>query len=309
MLREQERDSLVVTVEQLPPPHVGVMTLRLCVPVVSQVLAYPPQAPQLPYVTLPHDAPLVLRVQERDSLLVTEEQPPPLQTGVMTLRLCVPVVSQVLEYPPQAPQLPYVTLPHDVPLVLREQERDSLVVTVEQLPPPHVGVMTLRLCVPVVSQVLSNPPQAPQLPVVTVPHDVPLVLRVQERDSLVVTVEQLPPPQVGVMTLRLCVPVVSQVLSNPPQAPQLPVVTVPHDVPLVLREQASVSVDIPSLQLPLPHTGVVTVRDRVPVSSHVPLKPPHALQLPADTLPHEAPSVPRMHPRDSEDTCGVQLPV
>ena len=48
MEREQARDSLVVTVPQLPALQVGVMTERLWVPVVSQTFEKPPQAPQLP---------------------------------------------------------------------------------------------------------------------------------------------------------------------------------------------------------------------------------------------------------------------
>ena len=81
--------------------------------------------------------------------------------------------------------------------MLREHERDSLPVTVLQLPLPQVGVKTLRLWVPVVSQVLLNPPHVPQPPYVTPPQETPLVLRLQERDSLPVTVPQLPLPQVG----------------------------------------------------------------------------------------------------------------
>ncbi len=48
------------------------------------------------------------------------------------------------------------------------------------------------------------------------------MLRVQLPVSVVVTVSQLPPLQVGVNTERVRVPVVSQVLEKPPQLLQLP---------------------------------------------------------------------------------------
>ena len=54
-----------------------------------------------------------------------------------------------------------MTEPQLVPFVLREHERDSLVVAVLQVPEPQVGVMTERLWVPVVSQVFEKPPHAP----------------------------------------------------------------------------------------------------------------------------------------------------
>jgi hypothetical protein len=57
--------------------------------------------------------------------------------------------------------------------------------------------------VPVVSHVLLKPPQLPQALVVTPPQETPLVVRLHERDSLEVTVPQLPLLQVGVITLRL----------------------------------------------------------------------------------------------------------
>ncbi|MFT5355604.1 MAG: hypothetical protein ACI9KE_002823 [Polyangiales bacterium] len=49
-------------------------------------------------------------------------------------------------------------------MVFRVQDSDWLVVTVPQLLLLHVGVNTLRLRVPVVSQVLMNVPQAPHEP-------------------------------------------------------------------------------------------------------------------------------------------------
>ncbi len=64
----------------------------------------------------------------------------------------------------QLPSWQLERLEQKLPLVLRVHDRDSLVVTVPQLLLLHVGVNTLRLCVPVWSQVLEYPPHAPQLP-------------------------------------------------------------------------------------------------------------------------------------------------
>jgi hypothetical protein len=102
--------------------------------------------------------------------------------------------------------------------------------------------------------------------------------------------------------------VVSHVSANPPQAPQAPVVTLPHDVPFVVRLHESVSVDIELSQAPLAQMGVVTERVRVPVSSQVPLKPLQELHAPVLRLPHDPPSVPRMQARDSDETCAAQVP-
>lgn len=55
---------------------------------------------------------------------------------------------------------------------------------------------------------------------------------------------------------------------------------VPQLVPVVLRVQAWVSVEVEGWQEPEPQAYVVTVRDWVPVSPQVPLKPLHALHAP-----------------------------
>jgi hypothetical protein len=53
--------------------------------------------------------------------------------------------------------------PQELPSVVREQVCDSVVVTVEQPPPEHTGVVTVRDWVPEVAQVLPKP-QALQVP-------------------------------------------------------------------------------------------------------------------------------------------------
>jgi hypothetical protein len=83
-------------------------------------------------------------------------------------------------------------------------------------------VVLLRLWEPVVSHALANPPQELHAPYVVVWQVVPSVVRVHEVDSLVTTFVHAPAEQVGVVTERVCVPVVSQVLAYPPQVPHAP---------------------------------------------------------------------------------------
>jgi len=52
--------------------------------------------------------------------------------------------------------------PQTVPLVtVREHPRDSVLVGLPQAPPAQIRMVTVRLCVPVVSQAPANPPQPP----------------------------------------------------------------------------------------------------------------------------------------------------
>jgi hypothetical protein len=71
----------------------------------------------------------------------------------------------------------------------------------------------------------------------------------------------------------------------------------PHEIPVVLREHTSVFVLVlPLVQLPPVQIICVTVCVRVPLSSHVFEKPPHALQLPVTVpAPHDCPWVLREH--------------
>lgn len=128
------------------------------------------------------------------------------------------------------------------------------------------------------------------------PHTIPArEPREQPSDWLDVFDPQVPVPQVRVVTLRERVPVASQVPLNPPQLLHGPVDVEPQLTPSVLREHPSDCVDVFEPQVPLPHVRVVTERDRLPVSSHVPLKPPQLLQAPVVVDPQLTPSVFREH--------------
>jgi hypothetical protein len=76
------------------------------------------------------------------------------------------------------------------------------------------------------------------------------------------------------------VPVSSQVVVKPEHVPHAPYVVVPQVVPSVMRVQLPLSEDIGVVHTPPPHTGVVTLRVRVPVSSQTLLKLPHGPHAP-----------------------------
>lgn len=82
------------------------------------------------------------------------------------------------------------------------------------------------------------------------------------------------------MTDRDRVPVSSHVSEKPPHAPHVPYTVVPQVVPSVSRVQLPVSGEVLGVHVPPLHAYVVTLRDRLPVSSHVSEKLAHALQLP-----------------------------
>lgn len=131
--------------------------------------------------------------------------------------------------------------------------------------------------------------------------------RVQPRDSLAMLVPQLPDAQVKSVRVRLCVPVSSQVPPmNPPQAPHIANVELPHELPSVLRVHEPVSVLTESPQLPPAHTRSVRVRERVPLSPHGSAKPPQEPHTPNVVPPHDVPSVDRVQPRSSVLELGWQ---
>ena len=143
----------------------------------------------------------------------------------------------------------------------------SVVITVPHDAPAHVGVVTVRLRVPVRSQPSLNPPHAPQAPYATVPHDAPSVTRVHACVSAVTTVPHEPAEHVGVPTERLCVPDVAHVSAKPPHAPHAPRSTDPHASPSVTRVHVPCSVvGACAVQAPVPlHRLRVTWRVRVAV--------------------------------------------
>ncbi len=127
-------------------------------------------------------------------------------------------------------------------------------------------------------------------------HPLPSVVRVHEPFSVAIELPHVPPPQVKSVRCRFRDPVSSQVLVKPKQVLQDPKVLEPQVVPSVVRVQLPFSVDIWSVQMADTQVGIVTVRDRVPVSSHTFEKLPQLPHGPWVVVPHELPLVLRLQP-------------
>ena len=147
---------------------------------------------------------------------------------------------------------------------------------------------------------------------VSAPHIVPSVSREQVRISVaVVLVLQVPAPQRGVVIVRLCMPLSSQLSAYMPQALHAPGTGAPHVVPSVVRAQPAVSFSMVMRiwQVPAPQVGVVMVRLRDPLSLHVASRYVHALHPPTVGAPQELPSVLRAHGSLSMRASASQVPV
>ena len=159
---------------------------------------------------------------------------------------------------------------------------------------------------------LLNPPHALHVPYVVAAHPViPSVSRVHEPISVDVDGAHAPDAHEYVVTDRERVPVSSHMLLNPPHVPQLPVIVAAQPVtPSVSRVHEPVSVVVDGAHAPDAHAYVVTERERVPVSSHVPpVNPPHAPQLPVIVAAQPViPSVSREHARLSAAVSLTQVP-
>jgi hypothetical protein len=157
--------------------------------------------------------------------------------------------------------------PQPVPLgTLRLQLRRSVLGREVQLPAPQMRSVIVRDWVPLSSHAFAKPPQLPQAPTTRVPQLLPSVLRVQDCIWVLITSVHAPPPQVGVVTIRDCVPPSSHVEANPPHAPQAPGVAGPHGCVLQSASAQSVS---PSQSSSLPLLQAVSI------------EPPRHAQAPA----------------------------
>jgi hypothetical protein len=78
----------------------------------------------------------------------------------------------------------------------------------------------------------------------------------------------LPAEQTWSVQVRDCVPDVSQVLSNPPHAPQEPHVRAPHDIPSVSRVQLCISMTVCGAHTPASQTLALHERVWTPVVAH-----------------------------------------
>lgn len=109
--------------------------------------------------------------------------------------------------------------------------------------------------------------------------------RVQLRLSVEAWLAHAPAAHRRSVRVRVCVPVVSHAFANPPHDDHDEYVVVPHASPAVVRLHVSDSIVVSVVHAPDTQRGVMTLRDRVPLSSHVFAKPPHADHAPVDGVP------------------------
>lgn len=95
-------------------------------------------------------------------------------------------------------------IPHAWPSVLETVHVEvSVVIVIVHAPPMHVGVVTVRVCMPpLVLQPLAM--HGDHALIVTPPHDMLVVVRVHACDSGLVALMQEPAWHVDVVTVRVC---------------------------------------------------------------------------------------------------------
>lgn len=159
----QARDSGlgIGPIEHAPPTQRCAEQPRYCVPLPEHALvalAAGKHTVQSPHVSALHAVPSVSRVHACVSVvIVVAPQAPPEQIAVVTVRDCVPVVSQVSLKPPQGPQGPAEGAAQAIPSVARAQPAvsTSTVVDVVHMPPLHTPLLTVRVREPLVAQPLA----------------------------------------------------------------------------------------------------------------------------------------------------------
>lgn len=137
---------------ELGAEQVGVVHVRVCVPLRSQVpTCVCMQAPHAPHEVAPHAAPVGLAEHAWVSTIGVVVHVPLAHTELVTVRLCVPVAPQVAPTE-QSDQGVIVGSAHVIPSVTRVQSMDSLLVVSTHAPDAHAEVVTVRVWWPSVVQ-------------------------------------------------------------------------------------------------------------------------------------------------------------
>ena len=158
-------DSTIGVMTHVPPAHIGVVVMRVFVPVVPHVA--PTMQSEKGVVTVaPHDAPSVDgRVHIIDSGASTAMQLPPMQCDVVFVRVMVPVVVQGSVPNEQSVQSPVVGAAHMLPSVdARVHICEVIVVVAAHAPAVQVNVMSMRVCVPEIAHKLPPKLHGPGVP-------------------------------------------------------------------------------------------------------------------------------------------------
>jgi len=150
------RDSpIIVPVPQLPPEHTIGAQPRVCVPAVAHVpAAVCMQALHAEQVGAPQVIPSVLaRVQDVEELAIIVAHEPDMHVEVVIVVVCIPLVLQgVVDV--HAP-ITVTGAPQVVPSVVRVHGIVSIVVVGVHVPLAQCDAVTMRVCVPLVAQVVA----------------------------------------------------------------------------------------------------------------------------------------------------------
>jgi hypothetical protein len=139
------------------------------------------------------------------------------------------------------------------------------------VPPLHVGVVHVRLWLPVALQLDGSARMhTPNEPQVSAPHVRPSVGRVHGSVSTRMRVPHAPPMQTGTVTVRVRVLVASHVSEKGPQRLHGSGISAPQALPFVSRLQPAVSISTSVIEphVPAEHAWVVWEREREPVGLH-----------------------------------------
>jgi hypothetical protein len=205
-------------------------------------------------VHVTHAAPERSNVQPCVCVVDVPEPHVPLEhVGVMQVRVCCPEESQLSEFVcVHALHAEHICVPHAVPSVLPVVHACIVIIAFGwHVPPPHVGLVVVTGCIPLVLHGMLGMHVPVTVP--PVPHDMPSVFgRMHACISMVLDIAQVPLWHIEVVTVRVCMPFIAQAFAPKSQADQAPYAGEAHIVPSVLpRVQACISWVAVATQLPL----------------------------------------------------------
>lgn len=228
------------------------VVVQRCEPVWPRRQSSRPASRQAPQLVVVQETPETLALQACISIVVEVPVHPAvvlplaLHVGVLHVRVWRPVRSHVPGMVcVHAPQGLHVVAPQIAPVTsaLRHIWLSGTTLFTHA-PLAHVGVVVVRVCVPIVAHVAPTM-QGDHALMTTSPHDMPLVVRMHACDSGVSVATQAPPAQCDVVAMRVCVPACVHGSVPKSHADQSPNVPAAHMSPSVVgRVQACISVEV-----------------------------------------------------------------
>ncbi len=251
--------------------QVPLVLVQRCWPMCPERQSSRPGSRHEPHDVVVHETPPTLALHGCDSVVVVEpvqpaEPPEPEQVGVVHVRCWTPVRSHVFGIVcVHAPHAVHVVAPQVDPTTVPDvQAWLSLLDATTHAPPVQVGVVVVRVCVPISAHVAPTM-QADQSEVMGMPQGIPSVARMHACDSAMSMAVQAPPRQCEVVAMRVCVPAWVQGSVPKSHADQSPKVPAAHMFPSVDgRVHACISIVTWPSQVPWLHANPVTLRVCVP---------------------------------------------